>query len=473
VNYLFPPGGQRGQTVVVMAAGDFSTWPVQMWADRPGITVEAEKDKGKFKITIAPDASPGVTWLRAFNEEGASSLRPFVIGTLSEIEEAEPNDAPSKPQAVTQPVVINGRLAKNDDVDGFALELKQGQTLTASLLANTTLGSPMDAVLQVCELVERRGAVEAFVVGQNHDAVLLDPGLTFAAPRDGKYLVRVFAFPSEPNASIAFAGGDNYLYRLTLTTGGLVDHALPLAVSTKQPTDIKLFGVNLPPEGVPFTIASPNAASHVMAALPDQAGTALLEVTEKPCMVAVESSSIEQPQAIELPVVISGRLAQDRSRQTFAFQAAKGSKIRIACESRTLGFPLQASLRVTDASGKLLVKGEPKGPRVDTDLVFTSPGDGRYLVTVADLHGRGGLRFVYRLAIEPVQPDFAVTLAADSFVLPKDKPLEIPVSIDRRDGFAEIIEIKAVDLPAGITAEAVTSLPEGDTAKTVKIFLKS
>ena len=89
---------------------------------------------------------------------------------------------------------------------------------------------------------------------------------------------------------------------------------------------------------------------------------------------------------------------------------------------------------MTDASGKLLVKGEPKGPRVDTDLVFTSPGDGRYLVTVADLHGRGGLRFVYRLAIEPVQPDFAVTLAADSFVLPKDKPLEIPVSIDRRDG---------------------------------------
>jgi hypothetical protein len=471
VNYLFPPGGQRGQTVVATAAGEFSTWPVQVWADRPGLTIEAEKDKGKFKVTIAPDAAPGVVWLRAFNDEGAASLRPFVVGTLPEIEETEPNDAPSKPQAIAQSVVVNGRLAKNDDVDGFGVELKQGQTLSAALLANTTLGSPMDAVLQVCELVERRGQTEAFVLGQNHDAVLLDPELTFTAPRDGKYLVRVFAFPSEPNSSIAFAGADNYLYRLTLTTGGLVDHALPLVVSNKQPTEVKLFGVNLPLEGVPLTIA-PNAVSHVTAALPDQAGTALLEVTEKPSVVAINSSSPEQPQAVELPAVVSGRLAHDRSRQTFAFQAAKGSKVRVVCESRTLGFPLQASLRVTDASGKRLMKGEPKGPRDDTDLVFTSPADGRYLVTVADLHGRGGLRFVYRLAIEPVQPDFAVTLAADSFVLPADKPLEIPVTIDRRDGFAESIEIKAVDLPAGVTAEAIISAPQGDTAKSVKLMLK-
>lgn len=474
VNYLFPPGGQRGQTVAVTASGEFSTWPVQVWADRPGLTIEAEKDKGKFKVTVAADAAPGVLWLRAFNDDGASSLRPFVVGTLPEMAETEPNDAPSKPQAVTQPVVINGRLAKGDDVDGFGVELKQGQTLSASLLANTTLGSPMDAVLQVCELVERRGQTEAFVLQQNHDAVMLDPQLTFTAPRDGKYLVRAFAFPSEPNSSIAFAGGDNYLYRLTLTTGGLVDHALPLSISSKQPSEVKLFGTNLPLEGVPLTIAPPNAASPspVTAALPDQAGTALLDVTGSSSIVAGESSSAEQPQAVELPAVISGRLAQDRSRQTFAFTATKGSKIRIACESRTLGFPLQASLRVTDESGKSLMKGEAKGPRVDTDMVFTSPADGRYLVTVADLHGRGGLRFVYRLAIEPVQPDFAATLAADSFVLPTDKPLEIPVTIDRRDGFAESIEVKAVDLPAGVTAEAVTSSPKGDTAKTVKLVLK-
>ena len=54
---------------------------------------------------------------------------------------------------------------------------------------------------------------------------------------------------------------------------------------------------------------------------------------------------------------------------------------------------------------------------------------------------------VYRLTIEPVQPDFSLSLAADSFVLEKDKPLEIPVNVTVRDGLREPIEIHA-DRPA-------------------------
>jgi hypothetical protein len=71
--------------------------------------------------------------------------------------------------------------------------------------------------------------IEAFVAAQNHDAVGLDPQLVFAAPKDGRYLVRLFAFPSEPNSTIGFAGTDNYAYRLTLTTGADVEPDLPAA----------------------------------------------------------------------------------------------------------------------------------------------------------------------------------------------------------------------------------------------------
>ena len=114
----------------------------------------------------------------------------------------------------------------------------------------------MDSVLQVCELVSRQSSsvtgcatpqVEAFVAAQNHDAIGLDPQLAFTAPRDGQYLVRLFAFPSEPDSSIRFAGGDSYLYRLTLTTGGFLDHALPLAVGPEAGS-VRLGGWNLPAE---------------------------------------------------------------------------------------------------------------------------------------------------------------------------------------------------------------------------------
>src|SRR5262249_11963935 len=96
VNYLYPAGAQRGQSVVVTAAGDFSTWPVQVWLDRPGVSFAAEKDKGKFKVGVASDAGAGIYWVRMHNADGAAALRPFVVGTLPEVMENETNDLPDK-----------------------------------------------------------------------------------------------------------------------------------------------------------------------------------------------------------------------------------------------------------------------------------------------------------------------------------------------------------------------------------------
>lgn len=470
VNYLFPAGGQRGQTVSVAAQGDFSTWPVKVWADRPGITLEAEQDKGKLKLTVPPEAVPGVYWLRIYNEEGASPLRPFVVGTLPETEEAEPNDAPHQPQAIAQPIVVNGKLAKGGDVDGYSVALKQGQTLVATLMANSTLGSPMDAVVQVCELVERRGRPEAYVVKQNHDAIGLDPQIAFTAPREGQYLVRVFAFPAEPGANISFAGGDNFVYRLTITTGAYVDHALPLAVRPQQ--EVKLFGWNLPDDGLPAVLSPPDELKSSVAWHAEAAGSVNLLVTENASIVAAGSNNAPQP--IELPAIVSGRIGAPEQVSSFAFQASKGKKLRFDCESRSLGYSLMAKLRIGDESGKQLAIAEPnERGRKDTELVFAPPADGRYLASISDLHGRGGLRFVYRLAIEAAQPDFNLTLAADSFVVAAGKQVEIAVAIERREGFAETIEIKAADLPPGVTAETVPSQATGDTAKNVKLILKA
>src|SRR5439155_22291552 len=198
-------------------------------------SLAAEKEKGKFKADVAADAVPGVYWLRLHNADGASVLKPFVVGTLPEITESEPNDAPDKPQTVEPRVVVNGKLGKSGDVDGYRVELQVGQTLVASVQANSVLGSPMDAVLQVCELVERSlGSPEAFVVARNHDAVGLDPQMAFTAPRHGAYLIRLFAFPATPDSTIRFAGGDDYIYHLTLTTGPFIDHALPLAAPREE-----------------------------------------------------------------------------------------------------------------------------------------------------------------------------------------------------------------------------------------------
>jgi hypothetical protein len=476
VNYLYPAGGQRGQSVAVTAAGDFSTWPVQVWSDRPGIKATAEKDKGKFTLDVAADAAAGTYWLRFLNQDGASVLRPFVVGTLPEITESEPNDAPDKLQAVEPRVVANGKLGKSGDVDGYRVELKQGETLVASLMANSTLGAPMDAVLQVCELVERGtssgvgnyrgpngprspGAVEAFVLVQNHDAVGLDPQIVFTAANSGAYLVRVFAFPATPDSSVRFAGGDDYLYRLTLTTGPFIDHALPLA-ATREESPVTLGGWNL--EAAASAIVPPLSAEADLLTPPD---SPLVWIWRKDAAGAMVVPRTDYGSgAKSMAMTFSGRLSATGQTDEYAFDGKKDQKLRLRVAAKALGFPTDGVILVLDEAGKTLAEADDTG-RDDRDpqLDFTPPADGQYRVLVRDLARRGDVRMVYRLTIEPVEPDFSLSLAADSFVLEKGKPLEVVVNVTVRDGLKEPIEIHPVGLPAGVTAEPVKFQPSGDS----------
>jgi hypothetical protein len=488
VNWLFPAGAQRGQSVVVDANGEFPHWPVQVWSDHPGISATAEKSKGKLKITVDADSTPGIAWLRIYDDEGAAALRPFVIGTLPEELEAETNDLPDKPQVVALPgVVVNGRLAKSGDVDGYRVSLRGGQTLIASLQANHVLGSPMDSVLQVCEIVQRtssdgfRNPAEAFPLEQNHDAIGLDPQIVFKAPRDGEYLVRLFAFPEQPNSTIGFAGGETYIYRLTLTTGGFVDHALPLAVERDEKADVEFAGwnilaavsrVSLPAPAIVQDAMEPTDARTRIASRPELAGCAELVAVEHPAVLATTASDVAAPQKIDLPVTISGRLEAAGDVDAFQFAAKKSQKIGLRVEASSLGFPLDALLTVTDLNGKTLAELDDSAKKRDPELSFSVPADGEYIATIRDLSQRGGLRFAYRLHITPPHPDFSATIASDNFVLPSDKPLEIPLTIARTGGLSEAIDFRVVGLPAGIAAEVVTSAGKGDSAKSVKLVMR-
>ena len=109
---LFPPGAGRGQSVAISASGTFDLWPVKPWIDGRGVEIRAEKEKGKFTAVVAADAPPGLRWVRLYDGEGATALRPFIIGALQEALEVEPNDEPAAPQRLAvSSTTVNGRLA--------------------------------------------------------------------------------------------------------------------------------------------------------------------------------------------------------------------------------------------------------------------------------------------------------------------------------------------------------------------------
>lgn len=459
---LFPPGAQRGQTVTVTASGSFEHWPVQAWGDDPGIAIKAEKEKRQLAVTVSADAKPGVHWIRLSDEEGATALRPFIVGVLPELVENESKDQPIPLEGSR--ITINGRLGKGGDVDEFTLLLKKGETLVAAVDANRLLGSPMDAVLQIA-------SAEGFVVAQNDDDQGFDPRLSLEVPADGTYRVRIFAFPATPDSTIAFSGGDAYVYRLTLTTGGFLDHGYPLAVARSNPGQVEAHGWNIPEIAKKLAVVTEGTLDHASLIHPEIANTIDVRLVSHPALTEQEPSDPAHPQNIPVPSTITGRISPERDQDAFTFFAKKGQSLNLLVESQSLGTPLDAVLRVTDAQGKTLNDVDDNGKEHDVRLAFSPPADGDYRVSIRDLHGQGGERFVYRLTVAAPEPDFGLTLKADRLTLTPEKTGTLEVAVERKDGFKGPIEVRFDGLPEGLSAPSVRSEPGKGTEKTVTLSL--
>jgi len=456
VTYLFPAGAQRGTTTEVTAAGTFDKWPVQVWAGGKGVTVEPGKEKGKLAVTVAADAVPGVYWLRAYNDDGASALRPFVVGTLPEVTEKEPNDEFARAQVIDRNAVVNGRLEKPGDVDCFAVSLKKGQTLVASLEAHHTLRSPMDGVLQLL-------SADGFVLDQNNDFRGLDPQLAFTAPKDGTYVARVFAFPAAPDSSIRFAGAETYVYRLTLTTGGFADYPLPLAVPRAEPGEVEVVGWNVPAAAKRLRVP---AGDDEFATVfhPALAGALRVRLEPHRCL----RGPVGEPLAP--PFSVTGRLEKAGAADRYPVAAKKGQPLSVQVRSSSFGLPVAPVVRVLGPDGQIVTTpGQPAKLGGETAVSYTPTADGTLTVEVKDLYAAGGLRFAYLLRVTPPEPDFTLSVPADRFAVPPGKPTDVKVTVARANGFKGEVEVSAVGLPEGVSAAVVEAAKPDPAAVTLRL----
>lgn len=466
VDFLFPAGAARGTTTEIVAHGAFDAWPVEVWCSRSDVTVTVGADKGKLSVTIPENDVPGRCWIRLFNAEGASALRPLIIGAIPEIVEVEPNNEPAKPQRLdASSLTINGRFETAGDVDVFAVPLKAGETLVARLDGHQQLGSPLDGVLEIL-------TPAGFVLEHNDDDFGLDPQIVYSVPADGIYLVRALAFPAETNATIGLAGGANYVYRLTLTTGPFVDHAWPDGVPAGGASEVQLLGWNLPVNLQRMTVSAVPDTTTATLFAPGLANFRRIPVTTSPVVLESQPNGSRDPQAVPVPSLITGRVGEPRESDAYRLKLTKGQAVFVRVEARAIGSHLDPVLTVSDAGGKVLQRVDDAGatPR-DAELTFSPPEDGEYVVSVSDLHRRGAMRFFYRLSLSTPTPDFALSTGIDPLTLTTEKPLEVPVAVARLNGFAEEIEVVVEGLPAHVTATPVKSLKEGDSSKAVKLVL--
>lgn len=467
LTHLYPAAGGRGQTLEVTAYGDFPTWPPPaVWIDRSGLSITPLKDKGRFEFKLDAQAKPGTYWWRVVDAQGASDLRPFVVDQHAHSQESEPNNDLTQWNDASLPAIYNGRLEKRGDIDTYRFVLQAGESLVARLQANQRFGSPMDAVLQLVD-------ADGFILDQNDDEQGLDPTLTYRAAKTGLYYARVFAFPETPNSTIDFAGGSDFVYRLTLSQRPVVDFALPFA---DHGTPRLIFGWNFSSGPRPLSPSGPATVGQV-ACLEDaldyfEPHPIRPELRHAPVSVASDDTTVHP-----LPSILYHRLSEPGESHRYRFQVKSGMNLQFSIESRQFGFPLDAVLALYDSKQSQLASIDDTNKQRDCTLSYRVKQDDVLTLEVRDLHDRGGPRFPYRLVADNSTPAYRATVERGTFQIDVAQELSVPIKIEREHGMNRPItfSLQFDDETAAkhIQFTPATSKPDGETAKAVALTLQA
>ena len=399
---LTPAGAGRGSTNVVTLGGKFEPWPPKLWIEGEGIEHSFETNKGKVQLVISEEAQPGPRFLRIYNDDGASDPRFFVVGETSEANEAEPNDHFLKPQKIEQlPGTVNGRLDKRGDVDSYLITLLSGEWLDARL-ENYVLMGKLDGVLR---LVNEQGQQLSW----NHDFGTLDPRLLWQASTGQKVVLQVFGFPYPANSQIELAGGEGGSYRLHIAKGTKVPALVSGGACETEPND------------------EPGQAQ----------------------LISVESA-------------VEGRITRGTDEDRFSFQAEKDRFYLFDLTAAEVGSPLDAWLRIEDASGKELANNDDAEGTSDPKLEWKAPENGKYVLAVGSVTHRGGEDYQYELKLNVGEPDYRATLESSSLVVKPGETNEVKLKVAFLRGFTNVLEASLDQLPPGTAAEPVKISAAGD-----------
>ena len=457
LDHVFPAALQIGSTQSVTLVGKFDPWPTRLDLDIPGVTWEATTNTGVITVRVSPKAPVGPQVIRAFSPEGVSAPRFLILSSHPQRAEVEPNDETRTAQVLSDlPAEVNGRLEKNGDVDSYSVELQAGQTLVARLEAYT-LQSPLDPVLR---LLDAQGVQVAW----NHDEVRsLDPLLAWRAPKAGTYVLQVFGFAYPADSDLRFSGSAKSVYRLHVSTDPVARHGWPLGVSRSVETRVRWGDWGVPEMSsestlVPSSAIASETVGHSLQIPGHQLPLEMPVGAGKEWVEVEPNDTAATAQALEIPSAVSGDLDRAGDEDRYRVSAKKGEALRLEVQAAGLGFPLDAWLKIEDATGKELVRNDDSGG-ADPVLDWTPPESAEYRVVVGNLLQRGGRDQRYRLSVQRPQPVWSASVPEAFLSLEPGKTNEWKVAISRRFGAETRLTVSVRGLPPGVRVDPV-EVPE-------------
>jgi Bacterial pre-peptidase C-terminal domain len=473
---IYPAGGQRGTTVTVDFFADGNHAGLAdakdiLFDGPPGIKIRELKNIKPFELRatleIAADAPPGRRCVRVLNEgSGLTNMAWFVVGSLPEVMEAEPNNDSSKPQDVNAPVVVNGQVNPAADVDVYRFSTTAGQKLVACIAAHSidTHGQGSNYGITDAELtiVDPQGRV----VAEAQDTLSLDPLAEFTAIADGQYLVKV-----QLNS---FRGFPQAVYRLTIGEVPVVTSVFPPGGRRGEKVSVELRGPNIPTRMLREAVIPADERSPVLYLTADGVAAGNHDVpffvSDGPEGIEVEpNDDLPAATRLALPITMNGQFETSGDSDHYRVTLRAGETLDVeATAHRFLRGPADTRVEILDAAGKLLAENDDGFPldymwmhdflSTDSRLSFKAPQDGEYIVRVREAAGLSGPRAVYRLTARLTTPDFQLWQFPDGVpIWGPGSTAGLIVKIERLAGYEGNVELSIEGLPPGWKGSTSTS----------------
>lgn len=517
IDWIFPNGLQRGTSTEIQISGVDLEGLTSLRFSHRGLTAKPSKD-GRWTVSSEAGIQPGVYAMQAIGNWGISNPIPIMVGPLPEIRETEPNE--KTPQLLKIPVTVSGQIQAAADVDNFNFTGKKGDRVVIEAKSDS-YESPLDPTIRVF-------GPSGSQVAESQDTTNYDPYLELSLPEDGTYRLQLF--------DAVYGGSPAHIYRLSIHNGPVIDSVIPASVNAVEPTSLKLLGRGLSaraeatfPKLNGFAESSLSMLFDPKSATPPNSSLGVFSnsdsvsrynisqfrgqflIDSKPLAIATEpvQSEIEsndvpkQAQQLIPPFDLTGLIQQPGDVDYYHFSAKQDEIWVIETVADRLNSPAYLNVTVeklnpdntTSVVAELAEMGaNPFGPIFekatrDGKLQWKAPSHGDYVLRVVHSNSHeGDARFVYRLIMRKLKPDFQLIAIPAGATGPtgltciKGGRTVVSVLLNRMDGFDSAVRVDCLDLPAGMkcypaifaAGQSLTSLIlEADpTAATTEFALK-
>ena len=388
-HWIYPLGGRLGTRLKAEVEGRLLEEVHAVWSPEPGLrgailevrpgperTLEAEAgadgNKGKahtqrvaLQLEIGPGVRSGIHSLHLVSKRGGSNPLSFLVSSDPVVEESgDAGRGASEPQTVHPPVILNGRISRNAEVDTYAVEVAAGEDLSFQLF------SPAETYRPILRLYREEGSwlqedkpAELEFSHKGSYRASRAKRWRHRFNRAGRYLIGV--------GSVYGKAAPEFVYQLRIVPTGrgpgyeewpgseepakwserqYIRELTPLRLRQLWARTVRAAGIPPRSEGDPGTEKqSPGRTGK--SGSPDPSSE---ETNPDPTVFEEKepNGSRDRALAVSLPALISGRIEAPGDVDFFRFQLPAGQPLVFEVETPEVSPPaFSPSLKVLDSAG--------------------------------------------------------------------------------------------------------------------------